>query len=114
MRLFLTKKNYWSIVDILKKYFKYKEGWTFILDINSMPRLVDVSPFLGKPVLCITNPIGPIILNWICYRIDPGSIYFTSIPIGSKLEFKGTTIKITIYDGNEVYHYTFQRHKLLT
>lgn len=107
MRLFLTKKNYWSIADKLKKYFKYKEGWAFILDINSIPRLVDVSPFLGKPVLCITNPIGPIIL-------DPSSIYFTPIPIGSKLEFKGTTIKITIYDGNEVYHYTFQRHKLLT
>lgn len=103
MRLFLTKKNYWSIADKLKKYFKSNQKRSQIFSFES-----EINHSVGlPPVLCETKSIEYIELIWTQYSIGHNTIYCMIIPIGSKLEFKGTTIKITIYD-NIVHHFTIQ------
>lgn len=104
MRLFLTKKNYWSISDKLKKYFKFDQKKVKIFSFKSDTMHSSVG---FAPVLCETRSIKYIELIWARYNIGPDTIYCMIIPIGSKLEFKGTTIKITIYD-NIVHHFAIQ------
>lgn len=105
MKLFLTRKNYASISDKLKKYFKRKIDTKFSIKYDS-------SHIVGiDHILCTCYQNEPIELIWTCYGMHYNPIYTLQISIGSRIEFKGTTIKIMVYFDNTPYNFVIKKYR---